>query len=269
MSLLSHWTQVFLLMVCAATSLTILGHTPVFGINTRYSPRDTWGYQFKNLYLTRDDGCLDTIDLRNAIIYGLTNRLTVDFTIPYFIRYSPNNRSAGISDVVFKANYVIHERLNEIKNAKLRTFLQDSIRFPTGHALAIPSLGTGTYRNRFGFTADYDTDQYEIYIASIYEFSLTTFKSFRPGDLFEITTTAGIKPSKHTSLITVLDYFASLKNSKNGVSDLSSGGDTLYVGLEAYYLNESIKASGSFQVPAFCNKLKLGPRAGFFVTFYF
>lgn len=171
------------------------------------------------------------IDITPSLSYGITNDLTVYFSVPFAGRYqSEGKHSSGIEDIYLQFEYAIWAKNNPC-SADQATILA-AVNFPTGSTKKNPPTGFGSYSYFIGGT--YNHTGKEWFAFTSYGALLTTTSSrTRFGNQYFYQYGVGrniaTPPGWLLAWMVEVDGTFYERNKFKGMIDPNSGGNVIYV----------------------------------------
>lgn len=221
----------FLIISIFGISKLALAHEPVFSLGPETIYKDGWGLENEVEYEKNGE---KELAIRNEILYGVTENLSLTLGIPYLIEKEEGNKnSEGLGDINLRIKYQLFRK--DTLGAQDKLSVIYGIKFPTGDEDEKPSLGSGAIDHTFGLTIGHESTT--LYGFATGRYVLRTESGGRDkGDKFIFDIAFGIRPwlrpYKSWDFVVLLEssYIYSEKDEINGVKQLNTGGEEILIG---------------------------------------
>ena len=196
--------------------------------------QNTLGKGLTQLYLFADDIAGDKqhyIDAMPAIVYGVSDNLSIYLNIPYAVNYQlENNHSSGLNDILVQLEYAFY--YNQTSNYSETATVVFNTSFPTGSVTKNPPIGLGAQAFFLGGTFSRMYTDWLGFVSPGMEIT-TTHHGLKSGNSFLYQLGIGKNISYETSRY-IFSWLLELngtyyqKNRIYGESDPDSGGNIIY-----------------------------------------
>ena len=196
------------------------------------------------------------IDLSTAIVYGITNRLSILLNLPYAASYSEGaDKSSGIEDISTQLEYAYY--VNTTSSYQEQATVLANVSFPTGSASADPQTGKGSPTYFGGLTYNRTYNEW-FYFLSPGAYISTDYHGTQYGNKYLYQLGFGrnifeIAQKWIFAFVTEFDGQYIESNVNNGVTDSNSGGNTIFLTPSLSLTGKNLGLQGGVGIPVVQN----------------
>ncbi len=204
----------------------------------------------------------------NYLNYGLSRTLGCTFTIPFYIKYTENNRILrGLADLQFILQWHAYRTEDHM------LLFKGGTTFPTGNKEGAPFLGTGSFNPIAYLTAIHSSEK--LFASFVFGgIFTTTRKHFKAGSYLDYHLDIGPKfpisanRKEQIYIFAVLQGYHYFPNQYRGRQIQNTGGDLILVGPSLNYDGYWQGAQLNFLLPICDRRYGIQPSTNFFVSFW-
>ncbi len=205
----------------------------------------------------------------NYLNYGISRTLGCTFTIPFYIKFTENNKTLrGLADLQFILQWHAYRTEDHM------LLFKGGTTFPTGNKEGAPFLGTGSFNPIAYLTAIHSSEK--LFASFVFGgIFTTTRKHFKAGSYLDYNFTIGPKfpisadRKEQIYIFAVLQGYHIFPNQRRGRDIPNTGGHLLLFGPSLNYDGYWQGAQLNFLMPICDRRFGIQPSTDFFISFWF